>query len=188
MALELTRKSSKGKKSKDGKKTDPFLKFFEFFEKNPIMKIVIPVLLFVILAAIFIFVIFGDKILTKDNDTANATVNVSASNEVAALPGNNSISDEDLLSLIEKDPLSPDILASAKYKGCVFGSSGLQTGLIEIGTDKDQLVLSMGDTVGDSSWKVTEITDDYILFEAGKLTKRLTVSSVSTGSTTTAKK
>ncbi|MBQ5883127.1 MAG: hypothetical protein IIW72_01205, partial [Clostridia bacterium] len=62
-------------------------------------------------------------------------------------------------------------LAGAKYTGYATGSSGLKTALIEI--KDDVLVLSIGETVGDSSWEVIEITEDHVLFKAGEATKRI---------------
>ena len=176
MPLELTRNSNKEKKPKNkngGPKKDAMLKFFEFFEKNPILKIIIPVLLFAILAGIFVFVIFGDGVLRGKDDASAGTPTQSETNTVDVLPGNNTITDEDVVSLIEKDPLSADILATAKYTGYAVGSSGLKTALVQIGTNGDTLVLSLGETVGDSSWTVTELTKDYVIFSAGKLTKKL---------------
>ena len=52
-----------------------------------------------------------------------------------------------------------------------YSFSGLKTALIEI--KDDVLVLSIGETVGDSSWEVIEITEDHVLFKAGEATKRI---------------
>ena len=45
--------------------------------------------------------------------------------------------------------------------------------MIKIGTKKDFLVLAIGETVGDSSWELIEITDDHVLFKAGDTTKKI---------------
>lgn len=172
MALELTKKGNKEKKSAGGgQKNDAFLKIVQFFEKNPFLKIVIPVLLFIILAAIFFFVVFGDGVLTKGDDV-DTSVNTNVTNEVDVLPFDNKVKSADILDLIKKDPLSPDILASAKYTGFISGSSGLKTALIEIGGG-DKLVLALGDTVDESEWEVTEISNDYVIFKAGAQTKKI---------------
>jgi len=168
MALELPKFT---KKEKSSDKPDITLQIAQFFEKNPIMKIVIPVILFLILVAIFIFVIFGDGILTDDNiDNAGTSTQ---SNEVQVIPGNNIIKDKEFVGLIDKDPLSPDILSSATYTGSVVGSSGLKTALIQVGSQGDILVLTVGETIGDSDWELKEIASDYVIFQAGKLTKKL---------------
>ena len=115
-------------------------------------------------------IVFGDKVLTAD-PSKDVGVQNPNSNIVEVLPGDNTITDDKVLEIINKDPLSADILAGAKYTGFVTGSSGLKTALIEI--SKDVLVLSVGETVGDSSWEVIEITEDYVLFKAGKATKKI---------------
>ncbi len=170
MALELPKFTKKEKQA--GEKSGITLKIAQFFEKNPFMKIVIPVVLFLILVAIFILVVFGDGILLdKDgSDTGDTSVQ---SNEVQVIPGNNIIKDKEIVKLIDSDPLSPDILAAASYTGSVVGSSGLKTALIQVGSQGDVLVLTMGETIGDSDWELKEIASDYVIFQAGKLTKKI---------------
>ncbi len=170
MALELPKFTKKEKSA--GSKPDITLKIAQFFEKNPFMKIVIPVVLFLILVAIFIFVVFGDGILL-DKDSIDTNDTSVQSNEVQVIPGNNIIKDKEIVNLIDKDPLSPDILSSATYTGSVVGSSGLKTALIQVGSQGDVLVLCVGETIGDSDWELREISSDYVIFKAGNLTKKL---------------
>ena len=169
MALELPKFT---KKEKTGNKPDITLQIAQFFEKNPVMKFVIPIILFLILVAVFIFVIFGDGILMEKDDSDNLDTSVQ-SNEVQVIPGNNIIKDKEFVELIDKDPLSPDILASATYTGSVVGSSGLKTALIQVGNKGDMLILTIGETIGDSDWELREIASDYVVFKAGKTTKKL---------------
>lgn len=170
MALELPKLGNKEKKAKAAPKNDIMLKVMDFFDKNPIMKILIPVVLFLILAGVILFLIFGDGILTGENipNTDEITVD---SNQVEILPGNNLIKDKEVVELINNDPLSEDILASAQYKGYVKGSSGLKTALIQIGSSGDTLTLAKGEAVG--SWELIEIASDYVVFKAGDVTKKL---------------
>lgn len=170
MALELPKFTKKEKSP--GNKTGLTLQIANFFEKNPAMKIVIPVILFLILVAIFIFVVFGDGIL-MENDDGKTDNNSAQSNEVQVIPGNNIIKDKEIVKLIDEDPLSPDILASATYTGSVVGSSGLKTALIQVGSQGDRLVLTVGETIGESDWELKEISSDYVIFKAGKTTKKL---------------
>lgn len=170
MALELPKLGNKQNKDNAAPKTDVTLKVMEFFDKNPFMKILIPVVLFVILLAVFLFVIFGDGIIIDDDAVVD---NSAATNQVEVLPDNNIIKDKTIVDLIENDPLSEDILASAVYKGCVTGSSGLKTASVSIGAEGDTLVLTLGETVGDSDWEVIEITSDYVVLKAGEITKTL---------------
>ncbi len=175
MALELPKFTKKEKApGSGGKKSDLSLKVFEFLDKNPAMKIVIPVLLFLILVIIFLFAIFGDGILIGDENAGLEDIDASQ-NQVEVIPGNDIIKDKELVSLINEDPLSPDIMATAEYTGMVSGSSGLKTVLIEIGSSGDSLVLTLGETIGDSDWELIEITGDYVVFKAGETTKKLTL-------------
>lgn len=171
MALELPKFGSKEKKEKKAApKNDIMLKVMDFFDKNPIMKILIPIILFIILAGVVLFLIFGDGVLTGDNvpDTDDIASN---SNQVEVLPGTNLIKDKEIVELIDNDPLSEDILASAEYKGYVKGSSGLKTALIQIGSAGDTLTLSKGESIG--SWELIELTSDYVVFKAGDVTKKI---------------
>ncbi len=169
MALELPKFT---KKEKTGDKPDITLQIAQFFEKNKFMKILVPVILFLILVVIFIIVIFGDGILMEKDNTDTNDTSVQ-SNEVQVIPGNNIIRDKEFTELIDKDPLSPDILSSATYTGSVVGSSGLKTALIQVGKEGDMLVLTVGETIGDSDWELREIASDYVIFKAGKTTKKL---------------
>lgn len=169
MALELPKLT---KKEKTGNKPDITLQIAQFFEKNKFMKVLVPVILFLILVVAFIFVIFGDGILLEKDDSQNPDTSVQ-SNEVQVIPDNNIIRDKKFTELIDKDPLSPDILSSAVYTGSVVGSSGLKTALVQVGNEGDMLVLTIGETIGDSDWELREIASDYVIFKAGKTTKKL---------------
>ena len=175
MALELPKFSKKEKSAVPMKEKSVILKISQFFEKNPWMKIVIPVILFLILVAVFLLVMFGDGILTGKDNVDNTDTSVQ-SNEVQVIPGNNIIKDKELVELINDDPLSPDILSSAKYTGSVTGSSGLKTALIQVGSSNEVLVLSIGETIGESDWELKEIYPDYVIFRAGDTTKKINLS------------
>ena len=176
MALELPKFGKKENTAgAAGAKSSVILKMSQFFEKNPWMKIAIPVILFLILVAIFLLVIFGDGVLSGKDDPDNIDSSAQQ-NEVQVIPGNNIIKDKELVDLIDNDPLSPDILANAKYTGSVFGSSGLKTALIQVGSSGDILVLATGETIGDSNWELIEIASDYVIFRAGEMTKKLSLS------------
>ena len=49
MALELPKLTKKEKKESGVGKNDVMLKLMDFFDKNPLMKVLIPVLLFIII-------------------------------------------------------------------------------------------------------------------------------------------
>ena len=172
MALELPKFAKKEKKDNiSSPRNDVLLKIMEFFDKNPLMKILVPVLLFVIIAAIILFIVFGDGVLTGDvseEEIANS------SNIVQALPGDDIITDKEIIDLIDNDPLSPDILTSAKYKGFVQGSNGGVNALIEIGSEGDNLQVERGETIGESSWELIEVNKEYVIFKANDEQKKIT--------------
>ncbi len=171
MALELPKFGKKEKKAKVASpKNDIMLKVMDFFDKNPIMKIVIPVLLFLILASIILFLTFGSGEIFGGDVPDENEINA-GSNQVEVLPGNNIIKDKEIVELIDNDPLSEDILASAKYCGYVSGNSGLKTAYLKIGSQGESLVLTRGETIG--SWELIEINSDYVLFKAGDIQKKI---------------
>ena len=68
MALELPKLTKKdGQGASSAPKVDITLKVMEFFDKNPFMKILIPVVLFLILCTVFMFIIFGDGVILDDS-------------------------------------------------------------------------------------------------------------------------
>ena len=173
MALELPKLGKKEKGEKVASpKNDIMLKVMDFFDKNPIMKIIIPVIIFVIVAAILIFIVFGDGIIKNGGKTDDSDL-TNDSNYVQALPSDDIIKDKEIVDLINNDPLSPDILASAKYKGRVKGSIGRVNALIEIGSSGQSIQVERGETIGDSSWELLEVTTDYVIFEADGEQKKI---------------
>ena len=175
MALELKRGDKDKKGSGGAPKVDVALKVMEFFDKNPMMKIIVPAVLLVVLCGVIVFVVLGDGILMDENNLGTTTM-AEASEYVNVYDGSNGpIKDKEVVELIKKDPLSEDILASAVYKGYVQGSSGLKTATVQIGTEGDFLVLSQGEKIGDSEWEVIEINPQYIIVEAGDVQRKLEI-------------
>ncbi len=173
MALELPKFGKKGKVEKtSAPKNDIMLKVMDFFDKNPIMKFIIPVVLFLILAGVIIYLVLGDGVLLGDDTTGVAGGNVN-SNQVQVYPESEIIEDKEIVELINKDPLSPDILLTAEYKGHTKGTTGLKIALIHIGNSGQTLELSKGETIGESKWELIEITSDYVVFKAGDETKKI---------------
>ncbi len=175
MALELKRGDKNKKGSGSAPKVDVTLKIMEFFDKNPMMKIIVPVVLLIVLSGVIVFVVLGDGVLLDENNLGN-TDTAASSDYVNIYDGSNSpIKDKEVVELIENDPLSEDILATAVYKGYVSGSSGLKTATVQIGTAGDFLVLALGEKIGDSEWEVIEINPEYIIVEAGEIQRKLEI-------------
>ncbi len=147
-----------------------------FFKKNTFMKYVIPVMIFLVIVAVFLALVFsGDEMDPIDN-TNPSSISGASDESVAVLPDGSNIvgsTDKSLSDLIKNDPLSPDILVDAEYHGCVIGAGSSRHGIIENGGIS--YTLAIGETLGGSSWEVTEITTETITLSAGKLTKTLTL-------------
>lgn len=167
-----------GKGKKDGAaaapkkpKNDAVLKVVEFFDKNPIMKIVVPAVLFIIVVAVVIFVIFGDGVLSgtdKDVGTEPNEITISQDTQTEIKQ------DKEIVALIESDPLSEDILANAKYTGYLVGNTGLKIATIEVGSGGDVLVMAPGEKIDDTEWVLKECNKNYVIFEAGDVSKKIT--------------
>lgn len=165
-----------GKGKKDGaaaaaKKPDAVLKIVEFFDKNPIMKIVVPAVLFIIVVAVVVFVIFGDGVLSGSDDDVGTEPNeiiISQDTQTEIKQ------DKEIVALIESDPLSEDILANAKYTGYLVGNTGLKIATIEVGSGGDVLVMAPGEKIDGSEWVLKECNKNYVIFEAGDVSKKIT--------------
>lgn len=147
----------------------------EFFKKNPFMKYLIPIMIFIICIAVFLAVVFGDGSLGEEMQPL-PTEGVSNTDDTAVVLPNGSnivgVTDPNLSDLIRRDPLAEEILAKAKYNGCVIvASSSYRIAIVENGGI--EYMLSVGETLGDSAWEVTEITEAAVTFTAGGTTKVL---------------
>ncbi len=166
-----------------GKKNPDFEKkgsgnFGAFFKKNTFMKYLIPIMVLLVVIAVFLAMVFTDDI-TEDLNAATSPsgATAAAGESVAVLPTNDIIidtTDKDLADLIKNDPLSVDILADAVYTGCVISEGSYRVGVVQNGGISYQL--AVGDNLGASSWEVTEITPTTITFSGGTMTKTLTIS------------
>lgn len=150
-------------------------KISQFFQKNPTMKYLIPVMLFIISIAVFLAFVFGDGSLNKPLGPLPTEGVTSTDDTAVVLPNDSNIigsADPNLSALIQRDPSSEQILARAKYTGCVIvASSSHRIAIINNGGVEYRL--SVGDTLGESAWRVDEITESAITFAAGSSTKTL---------------
>ena len=149
----------------------------EFFRKNPFVKYMIPVLVVVIIALVFLYITLGDGILSDDYSQSTTGAPSGETETVRVVPAGENIQDSDkakeLYELIDKDPLSEDILVKAEYKGCVIGTSGMRTAVVV--NSGVSYTLKVGDTLSKSQWKVKEITESQITFTSGTNTKVITI-------------
>ncbi|HOD02830.1 MAG: hypothetical protein BWY46_00992 [Firmicutes bacterium ADurb.Bin300] len=147
----------------------------DFFKKNAFLKYLIPVMIFIIATAVFIVMVFSDGTLGKEMEPLPTEGVSPTDNTAVILPNDSNIvgtTDPGLAALIQRDPLSEEILAGAKYNGCVIvASSSLRVAIINNGGVEYRLCV--GDCLGDSSWQVAEITESAVTFTAGNTTKTL---------------
>lgn len=152
-------KSGKGGKKNARKKNA----FNAFFEKNPKMKIILP-LVFIVIAAVVAALIIISGIKTDSGLDETVT---------------NPAQSVDVLPMIERsegetvaegvDPFSEDVIANAKIKGMVYNSDGYRTVIVE--TKLRSYVLQVGDYVPGSEWLVESITDSSVTFSLGEKTR-----------------
>ncbi len=176
MALEgLNEKLKSLGKKEAGSNKKGSGKLGQFFEKNPTMKYLIPVMIFIISIAVFLAFVFGDGSLNKQLSPL-PTEGFAPTDDTAVVLPNDSIivgsTDPNLSALIQRDPSSEQILARAKYTGCVIVASSSHR-LAIINNGGVEYRLSVGDTLGDSAWQVNEITESAVTFVTGGSTKVL---------------
>ena len=146
----------------------------EFFNKNPFMKFVIPVVLFVLISAVFLIAVFGDGVIMNGGDDVTQSGAEGSTSVAEVVPQAEIVdgtTDAYIAGLIANDPFSEDILASAHYKGAVIYSTGLRTAIVENGGVV--YTLNVGDKIGTSAWAVVEITENNITFSSGSVTKTI---------------
>ena len=136
--------------------------FTAFFEKNPVMKYVIAIIAIVISLAVALTIIISSK---KSNPVIDTNVSVNASDAVEVLP---QIEREIGGEYEGKDPFAENILDGAKLTG-IYEVFGYKSATLQ--TSTKAYTLYEGDTVGDSDWTVSEITDKSITLVSGDKTK-----------------
>ncbi len=154
----------KGGQKKDARAGSSFVKFFE---KNPKMKILIPVIFLVIaaiVAAVFIFSGIG-----TDTDVDPNSVPAGASVDVLPM-----LERGEGVSLADGvDPFAEDVIANAKLTGIFYNSDGFRTAILQ--TEFASYIVQVGDYVGDSSWLVEEITDSDATFSTGEKVRTISL-------------
>lgn len=153
---DLIAKLKSGGKKKNGRGRSSLAKFFD---KNPKMKIIIPlvvILIFVAVAAVII--ISGVKTDTEVDENVSVAVQ-----SVEILP-----QVERTQQAVEDgvDPFSEDVIANAKLKGIINNSAGYRTAIVA--TKYASYTLQVGDYVSTSEWLVEDITDSSVTFSLGE--------------------
>lgn len=157
---DLFAKLKKGKGSGGSAKGGS--KFLAFFDKNPKMKIIIPVILIVISVLVAGIIIFTtEKNTVGDIPTGGAT----NGDKVDVLP-------EDVRNLedieLEGDDVFDEVdVSHAKITAIMVNSDGYYTATMVTDTQSFPH-LQVGDYIGGSSWLVENITDDAVTITLGE--------------------
>ena len=133
-----------------------------FFEKNPKMKLVIAIIAIAVSLAVAVAVAAS---YMKSKPDLNTDVKVNTNESVEVLP---QIERERGGEYEGKDPFTENILDGAKLTG-IYETYGYRSATLQ--TTRKSYTLSEGDSVGDSDWIVSEITDKSITLVSGDKTK-----------------
>ena len=135
--------------------------FTAFFDKNPKMKIIIPVVLITISVLVAIVIIFS----TKSLEINTTPVGGGEAQNVEALPQDvRDLEDID----VEGDSVFDEIdLANAKITVIIYNPDGYYTAVMQTKTNS-YTTLNVGDYVDGSSWMVEDITDDGVILALGE--------------------
>ncbi|MGN1161682.1 MAG: hypothetical protein ACI4SX_05470, partial [Candidatus Fimenecus sp.] len=130
--------------------------FTAFFDKNPKMKIIIPIILIAISVLVALIIIFT----TEKTKIDTTPVNSGDAAQAEVLPQN--VRNKEDIPLDGTDVLDDVALSHGKVTAIMFNSEGYYTATVE--TDNQHYPnLQVGDYLGDSSWIVESITDDSVV-------------------------
>lgn len=162
---ELFKKKGNKSKSKDTKFGNSLTKFFE---KNPKMKIIIPIMLILIAAGVTV----GIVVVNSSVDTEVKEQPSVSAKTVEVLPIAEGRTQEAVPQ--NANPFSEDVIANAKLRGILYNSNGYRTVIIE--TQYAAYTLQVGDYVGSSQWLTSDITDSSVTFTLGDKSRTISMS------------
>ena len=159
--LAKFKKKGDGKGAKGKKGGNPFV---AFFENNPKMKIILPLILLLIAATVaVVFIVSGVKtdadVTQKPGQLQGEAVNVMPMLE---RPKGDALVDG-------ANPFDEDAIANARLKGTLYNPNGYYTAIVE--TKTHSYILQTGDYVANSDWLVDKIKKDSVTFSMGDKTR-----------------
>jgi hypothetical protein len=157
---DLFKKFKEGSKKKDARKGGSLN---AFFEKNPIMKYLLPAI-FVLIAVIVAVIIIFQGINTDTDVDENITA---AGQAVVILPQEERTEPETVAD--GADPFSEDVLANAKVTGILYNSDGYRTAILQ--SRYGAYTVQVGDYVGGSDWYVVAIDDSSVTVSLDEKTR-----------------
>lgn len=132
-----------------------------FLDKNPKMKIIIPVVLIVISVLVAVVII----VTTKSPDIDTTPVGSGEAQQVDALPQD--VRDLEDIEIEGGNVFDEVDVANAKITAIIKNSDGYYTAVMETKTNSYS-TLNVGDYINGSSWMVEDITDDSVLIALGE--------------------
>lgn len=159
---DLIAKIKSGGGKKDARKKNSFT---AFFEKNPKMKMILPVIFILIAVIVAVLIIFSGANVDTDIKEAGTV----AGQSVEILPQLERTEGETVADGV--DPFSEDVISNAKITGMVYNSDGYRTAIVS--TQYASYTLQVGDYVGSSEWLVESITDSTVTFSLGEKTRTI---------------
>lgn len=155
LIAKLKSGSGKGSKKAGGSSLTAFL------DKNPKMKIIIPVVLIVISVLVAVVII----VTTKSPDIDTTPVGGGEAQQVDALPQD--VRDLEDIEIEGGNVFDEVDVANAKITAIIKNSDGYYTAVMETKTNSYS-TLNVGDYINGSSWMVEDITDDSVLIALGE--------------------
>ena len=160
---DLFKKLKSGGAGKDSRRSGSLA---SFFEKNPKMKIILPVVLVAIAVVVAVLIVISGAKADIDVDE-NISV---AGQAVEVLPQIERKKEEAVDD--EVDPFSEDVIANAKLTGVLYNADGYYVAVLE--TEKSSFPsLQVGDKIGNSEWMVDAIDSDSITVSCGEKTRTI---------------
>lgn len=134
-----------------------------FFEKNPKMKIIIPVVFIVISVAIAGLIAFSTKKPNIPEVNKGTSQTADGQNQVEALPVEKREVSDDLEGIEDQAIFNEAALAHPKVTAIIYNEEGYYTATVE--TDNAHYPnLSIGQFVPGSEWLVEDVTADKVVF------------------------
>lgn len=130
-----------------------------FFDKNPKMKIIIPIVLILISALVSVSII----VTTKTSKVDSTPVNVENGDQVDVLPQGIIVVEEDEVG--SENVFDEVAIANAKYTAMIYNSEGYYTAQLE--TKSNIITVKVGDYIDGSSWLVEDISEEKVVLSLG---------------------
>ena len=134
--------------------------FTAFFDKNPKMKIIIPIVLIAISVLVAIVII----VTTESPEFDTTPVGGGEAQNVDVLPED--VRELENIELADGNVFDEVDLANAKVTAIVYNSEGYYTATLQTKLKPDGVTIKVGDKIGE--WLVESIDDNEVVFTLGE--------------------